>query len=697
MTSELEENEKLAGIASGCFEYALFCHGLKASAHRGEAGEYLIGGDELIRHNQGEGEAAGGEMQRKRKHMCAYRSVFFLCQAEKSACIVRGLLRMIEAVESRMIIFLIIIHITEIVKQADLYGAFDIHPGLFGEPYHAHCNAETMVIGVGVDMTRKVQQAAEVLALKNLPCGGSIFQHIVSVVFVHRHSKWYEKLCRPHIAACKAVDIIQSFQYSPDFQGELEFYINLRNEQLLQGGGLRSTLYREEKLQPVPQGRSAFVSSYREEMNMPKVSIIIPVYNAEQVLGRCVDSVLAQEFKDFELLLMDDGSTDGTAAICDAYAERDGRVRVIHKENSGVSDTRNQALRLAGGEYLQFLDADDWITPEATRLFVRAAEESGAELVVSDFYRVVKNWSSHKGSIEEEGVLTREQFADWMAKSPADYYYGVLWNKLYRRALVERHQLRMDPELRWCEDFIFNLEYILHTKHICILRVPLYYYVKTEGSLVQRGLNIGSIVRMKLNVIEYYSKFYKNIYSEDDYQWKRAEVYSFLLDYSHDDMVIPMLPGSQRLGKERTLALHELRERNVWIHSYYENRLMRRMLEIAAKRLDLDYKDACAMMFLESFGCVESLREFAECVALPPVAAAALLERLALKGYVRTELGRPASAQLTENAAELIAVLKEAVTDVDEIETEGMSEAERRTYLDLRNRALENLKRRLER
>ena len=104
----------------------------------------------------------------------------------------------------------------------------------------------------------------------------------------------------------------------------------------------------------------------------PKVSIIVPVYNAQEYLKRCVDSILSQDYRDFELLLMDDGSKDASGEICDAYAQQDGRVRVVHKENTGVSDTRNQALELARGTFLQFLDSDDWIVPEATRLLVRS-------------------------------------------------------------------------------------------------------------------------------------------------------------------------------------------------------------------------------------------------------------------------------------------------------------------------------------
>ena len=107
----------------------------------------------------------------------------------------------------------------------------------------------------------------------------------------------------------------------------------------------------------------------------PTVSIIVPVYNAEKFLNRCVDSILGQEYRDFELILVDDGSRDMSGSICDAYAKTDERVVVIHKENSGVSDTRNQGIERAKGTYLQFVDSDDWLTPDATKLMVRAAEE----------------------------------------------------------------------------------------------------------------------------------------------------------------------------------------------------------------------------------------------------------------------------------------------------------------------------------
>ena len=292
----------------------------------------------------------------------------------------------------------------------------------------------------------------------------------------------------------------------------------------------------------------------------PMVSIIVPIYNAEQYLRRCVDSILNQEYTNYELLLVNDGSTDASGDICEEYGDQDPRVIVIQKENTGVSDSRNRALDRARGKYLQFLDSDDWITPDATRLFVRAAEEYGCDMVISDFYRVVGERLSPKGDIEEEGVLTREEFAAHMMENPADFYYGVLWNKLYRRDIVEEHKLRMDTDISWCEDFMFNLEYIRYAKVFYALHAPIYYYVKRKGSLASQGINISKTVKMKLMMFEYYNNFYKHVLDEEDYEKNRLQVYHFLVDAAKDGFVFPAsIPGNRKLGEERCAAGGDLR------------------------------------------------------------------------------------------------------------------------------------------
>ena len=369
------------------------------------------------------------------------------------------------------------------------------------------------------------------------------------------------------------------------------------------------------------------------------VSIIVPIYNAEQYLRRCVDSILNQEYTDYELLLVNDGSTDASGDICEEYGDRDPRVIVIQKENTGVSDSRNRALDRARGKYLQFLDSDDWITPDATRLFVRAAEEYGCDMVISDFYRVVGERLSPKGDIEEEGVLTREEFAAHMMENPADFYYGVLWNKLYRRDIVEEHNLRMDTDISWCEDFMFNLEYIRYAKVFYALHAPIYYYVKRKGSLASQGINISKTVKMKLNVFEYYNNFYKHVLEEEDYEKNRLQVYRFFIDAAGDGTVPPsILPGSKKLGDERVFVNPEiLQAEGLAGEDYRKRKLLEHYLEPVALKGDLKVMDVRLLLCLCEKHEWDSRRELADFAGISRTNLTSGLQRLTMKGFLKVE------------------------------------------------------------
>lgn len=375
------------------------------------------------------------------------------------------------------------------------------------------------------------------------------------------------------------------------------------------------------------------------EAGKPTVSIIIPVYNAEKYLARCVDSVLGQEYTDFELLLIDDGSRDGSGAMCDAYAAADSRVRVFHKENAGVSAARNQALSEARGSYIQFLDSDDWMTPDSTKLLMRAAEEGDCDLVIADFYRVVGERVSRKGDIEEEGVMSQEAFAAHMMENPADFYYGVLWNKLYRRSIIEAHGLRMNAEISWCEDFMFNLEYIRFAERIQALRAPIYYYVKRKGSLVSQGTSLAKTIQMKLSVFEYYHNFYKHVLDEEEYEKNRLQVYRFLVDAAGDGMVgIPLLPGTKKLGDERTgVSVAALAGEGMLSDQYRERKLMQRYLEVAALKSDLTAAEAYLLLCINHLGENVSKKDLADFAGISRSALAMQLQKLALRGLIRTE------------------------------------------------------------
>ena len=371
----------------------------------------------------------------------------------------------------------------------------------------------------------------------------------------------------------------------------------------------------------------------------PTVSIIVPVYNAEKTIGRCVDSILGQQYTDFELLLVDDGSKDGSGAICDSYALADSRVQVIHKENTGVSDTRNIGISRAAGVYLQFLDSDDWITPDATKLLVETARAHDCDLVISDFYRVVGERVSRKGDIDEDRVLTREEYAAHMMEQPADFYYGVLWNKLYRRDIVESHRLRMDPELSWCEDFMFNLEYIRHAQRFYALQVPIYYYVKTKGSLASQSLSISKTIRMKLMLFEYYNQFYKSVLDEDEYEKSRLKVYRFLVDAAGDGAVPPtILPGSKKLGDERVSICPEaLSGEGVLADSFRERKLLEQYLESAALKNGLSLPEARLLLALEQITSVSSRKNLADFLGVSRSVLSMNLQKLTSKGLIRAE------------------------------------------------------------
>ncbi len=265
----------------------------------------------------------------------------------------------------------------------------------------------------------------------------------------------------------------------------------------------------------------------------PLVSVIVPVYNGEAYLERCVDSILGQQYEQIELILVNDGSTDNSLEICRQYARQDKRVRVIDKANSGVSDSRNQGMALAEGKYLQFADSDDWVTADATAMLVEQAERWQCEMVIAPFYRIVGSLVTENGHIRTEKLITIKEFARQLMKAPANFYYGVMWNKLYRRDIIMQHQLQCDTEIQWCEDFIFNLNYLCYVKHVYVLQQPMYHYVKRKDSLVSSELFNSNIYKIKRRVYTHYRNFFEQM---DLYETNRAKINGFMLAVTADSL-----------------------------------------------------------------------------------------------------------------------------------------------------------------
>ena len=405
---------------------------------------------------------------------------------------------------------------------------------------------------------------------------------------------------------------------------------------------------------------------------------------------------------------MDDGSSDESPAILDEYAGKDSRIRLVHKNNSGVSDTRNQALDLARGSYVQFLDADDWIAPEATKLMVRAMEQKKADLVVTDFYRVVGEHVSHKGDIEEDSLMDLQTFAGHMMENPADFYYGVIWNKLYSRQIIEENQIRMDPEVSWCEDFLFNMEYLLHCRGIFALQVPVYYYVKTEGSLVSQGLSITKTVEMKASVFRYYNDFFARVYDPEDYEARRIQIYGFLGSFARDAGAIFFLPGTKRLGRERqNVDMNPQASDTLLTNAYYQRKLLDKYLEPVGQHHDLSNVDLRILLTIAAVNRKTSRRQLAAYAGVSSLLAAASLQKLLQQGYVDMETHLrdrisegvkqgDLNLRITDKAADLTEDLVSALADYRRAIMAGFTKEEERRYLDLSERAGKNARAALE-
>ncbi len=430
---------------------------------------------------------------------------------------------------------------------------------------------------------------------------------------------------------------------------------------------------------------------------MSKVSIIVPVYNREKALKRCVDSILNQDHRDIEVILVDDGSRDDSFRIISEYARNDERVIAIHKENGGVSSTRNKALSVASGDYIQFLDADDWIPFDSTKLMVREMEEKGVEMVIGDFYRVVDDKVSRKGSIREAGVLTRNEYADKMMLTPADFYYGVLWNKLYRKEILDKYHITMDENISYCEDVIFNLEYLLHVTNVAVLKAPVYYYVKTEGSLVAQNLSLEKTVKMKTSVIRYYNDFYRNILDEEDYEERKPIIYGYLVAFSTDAFAIPFISGTRKLGEEGGPRLYydsKLDEAGFML-KYLEEHLFIKLLNTVALQNKLELNDTRILYIMYKLARECIIDELTALTGMSSTACTVVLTKLIALGYVKIAsinlFGENKVSYRYVNGR-LDELLDKVTSDFAAVSFAGISDEERENYIETARKIMDNLK-----
>lgn len=207
-----------------------------------------------------------------------------------------------------------------------------------------------------------------------------------------------------------------------------------------------------------------------------KASIILPVYNGGEWLEPCLQSISAQTFDDFEIIAVNDGSTDDSLSVLQQYSCREPRLKVFSTVNQGVSAARNLALSKAQGDYIRFVDCDDLLPSDSLRQLICQAEEHNAQLAVAPFDEVLGPHQTTRTLISSAGCFERDAYLACVRQYPRSFFYSVLWNKLYRRELIERDHLAFDCDVAWSEDFLFNMDYLAYVERVAVLDTPVYQY-----------------------------------------------------------------------------------------------------------------------------------------------------------------------------------------------------------------------------
>lgn len=215
-----------------------------------------------------------------------------------------------------------------------------------------------------------------------------------------------------------------------------------------------------------------------------KVSVIVPIYNVEKYIGKCVDSIRNQDYHNIEIILVDDGSPDGSPQIIDELALKDGRIKVIHKKNGGVSSARNQGIVAATGEYVMFVDGDDWVDHDYVSYFVNLIEKYGCSIGMSK-----NNYMLEKTkSVNKSYIVSAEKAIEWIYLG---HLFVAVWNKIYKTSLLRKNGVLFNEEIWYGEGMLFNIECLQCVDEVAIGEKAVYHQTYNPDSAM-RSFNLES-------------------------------------------------------------------------------------------------------------------------------------------------------------------------------------------------------------
>jgi len=214
------------------------------------------------------------------------------------------------------------------------------------------------------------------------------------------------------------------------------------------------------------------------------VSIVVPVYNAEKYLPRCIESIINQSYKNLEVILVNDGSTDNSGRICDLYAKKDNRIKLIHTENNGPAKARNIGINNSNGEFIFFIDADDFIESNAIELLLDGYYQTKADLIIGDFLKIVDGnvfESEHNNFFSESKLLKKQDIIDYIRyylKKPNRFPLFVYsWGRLFKASIIKNNNIFFPIDLKTFEDIVFNFDYLNYINEIFFIKKTIYNHL----------------------------------------------------------------------------------------------------------------------------------------------------------------------------------------------------------------------------
>ena len=331
------------------------------------------------------------------------------------------------------------------------------------------------------------------------------------------------------------------------------------------------------------------------------ISIIIPVYNADQWLRRCIESCINQTYKDIEIILVDDGSSDTCPQICDEYEKKDKRVVVFHKSNGGVSSSRNMGISKAKGDYIFFVDSDDWLEKNALEIILKYQVKADYDLVVCNHIVHYDDLSTKLNILDEKTIIFEEEYAEYLLKTVS--FLRTPWGKLYKANIVKTHNVLFDRNMTLGEDTLFNYSYSKYVKSIRILSNDYLYnyqeitsneknrrYYKSVGyicesrnKMIEGYLEIfrfkrllkKNLIKLSNNVIHSFSVL-ENILVLSKGTYSEIQKYNHLFRMHYKKFIVSANPSSLSIRDKMTLVCYKYSKFRILFFVYYLYRMTKK-------------------------------------------------------------------------------------------------------------------------